>query len=91
LAIGDSSATTLKEYQKRWEKEIGKELAMDWKLRKIFLKLDDSRLSAIIKFLDNPKIISIINEYGDIDYPSKLAVKLAKKMPLKFVSLMVGI
>jgi geranylgeranyl reductase family protein len=90
LAIGDSSATTLKEYQKRWEKEIGKELAMDWKLRKIFLKLDDSKLEAVIKFLDNPKIISIINEYGDIDYPSKLAFKLAKKMPLKFASLMVG-
>ena len=51
------------------------------KFRKIFKKLDDRQIDRYVVKLNNKKIIKIINEYGDIDYPSKLMMPLIKKSP----------
>lgn len=81
LQENDFSAKILKKYQKLCVKEIGNELFLGMKFRTIFNNLSDKRLDKYIKRFDNPKIIEIINKYGDIDYPSKLARPLIKKLP----------
>jgi len=78
---------SLKKYSKLCNEEIGKELKLGMKFRKIFKSLTDEQLDRyIIKFQDI-KIIENISKYGDIDYPSKLVKPLLKNMPslIKFL------
>ena len=50
------------------------------------LHLRDDQLEDGFKLLGDPRIVEIISKHGDIDYPSKLAKMLFKKVPqlLKF-------
>lgn len=68
-------------YHIRWNKQIGKELSRGMQFRKILLKLTDSQLNKYLQKLNNNKAITVINTYGDIDYPSQLAVPLLKTIP----------
>jgi hypothetical protein len=56
------------------------------RFRRIYRKLSDIQFDKYIEKFSNPKIVDIISEYGDIDYPSKLVRPLIKKIPtlLKF-------
>ena len=81
LQENDYSAHVLKKYQKLCTKEIGNELFLGMKFRTIFRNLSDKRLDKYIERFNQPKIVEIINKYGDIDYPSKLAKHLIKKIP----------
>ncbi len=71
----------LKRYHKRWSSEIGRELNIGIKFRKIFKKLTDNQFDKYIEKFQNPKITEIISKYGDIDYPSRLVTPLLKKTP----------
>ena len=71
----------LKQYQTRWLDDIGRELTMGMRFRRIFKTLSDKQFDKYIEKFKNPKIIEIINSYGDIDYPSKLLRPLLKKAP----------
>ena len=71
----------LKKYHKLWMSEIGRELNMGMKFRKIFKKLTDKQFDKYIEKFKNPKITNVISKYGDIDYPSKLVTPLLKKTP----------
>lgn len=73
---------SLKNYEIEWKKEIGKELKRDLALHKTWSKLSDKKINNLIIDLDNKKIREIINQYGDIDYPSKLFFKLLKRKPI---------
>jgi len=75
----DFSSNFLKKYQKLWQKEIGSELRKGMRFRNIFKNLSDKKMDKYIEKLQNPKIIETINEFGDIDYPSKLVKPLIKK------------
>jgi len=77
----DFSQQFLKKYHKLWSSDIGKELNMGMKFRKIFRKLTDPQLDKYIEKFQNPKITEIISKYGDIDYPSKLLTPLLKRSP----------
>ena len=79
LQKNDFTSEVLKKYQKLWQKEIGSELKKGMRFRTIFKTLTDKRMDKYIEKLQNPEIIEIINEYGDIDYPSKLVKPLVKK------------
>ena len=57
------------------------------RFRKIFKNLDDKKIDKYLEKLNEKKNIDIINRYGDIDYPSKLAFPLFKKNP-SFVTLL---
>ena len=72
---------TLKKYHNLWTSDIGRELQLGMKFRRIFKKLSDKQIDKYVKKLNNQKIIDIINRYGDIDYPSKLLFPLVKKAP----------
>jgi hypothetical protein len=49
--------------------------------RKIFTRLTDEHLNKYLEKLNNHKTIEIINTYGDIDYPSRLALPLIRTSP----------
>ncbi len=62
-------------YEKKYMNGFGMELERCILMRKIFLRMDDKKMSKIFSFFDE-KDIKIINRYGDIDYPSIVAKKL---------------
>lgn len=75
------SSQALKKYHKLWYADIGMELFLGMRFRKIFKNLTDNQMDKYIKKFQNRKIIEIISQYGDIDYPSKLVAPLLKKTP----------
>jgi len=75
------TAQLLKKYHKTWSNAIGREIMLGMKFRKIFRKLNDRQIDRYVEKLNNKKIIDTINEFGDIDYPSKLVMPLIKKSP----------
>jgi geranylgeranyl reductase family protein len=81
LEKNDFSSNFLKKYHKLWNKDIGKELNRGMTFRTVFKKLSDEEFDKYISRFKNQNIAEIINKYGDIDYPSKLATPLIKKNP----------
>jgi len=71
----------LKHYHRKWAKEIGRELYLGMRFRKIFTSLTDEQLNKYLKKLNNKKTIEIINTHGDIDFPSRLALPLIRALP----------
>ena len=71
----------LKRYHTKWTKEIGRELSLGMRFRKIFTSLTDTQFNKYLEKLNNKKTVDIINTYGDIDYPSRLALPLLKASP----------
>jgi len=81
LEKNNYSPKFLKKYHKLWTADIGKELFLGMKFRKIYKNLSDKQMNEFIQKFQNQKIIDIISKYGDIDYPSKLVKPLLKKTP----------
>jgi geranylgeranyl reductase family protein len=75
------STSFLEQYHHQWFSEIGKELIMGMRFRRLFTSLSDKQLDKYIEKFQQPKISAIITSNGDIDYPSKLVRPLIKKMP----------
>ncbi len=71
----------LQNYHSRWTKEIGRELSLGMRFRKIFTNFTDEELNKYLEKLQNPKLVKTINAYGDIDYPSRLAFPLLRTSP----------
>lgn len=70
---GDASTKALAAYEQRWRRLLGKELAFGMQAHRILARLSDTTLNKIVAFLDDPEILGLINEYGDIDFPSVVA------------------
>jgi len=81
LQKNNFSSQFLKKYHKLWYSDIGLELFIGMKFRKIFKNITDNQINKYIKKFQNPKITELITRYGDIDYPSKLLKPLLKKTP----------
>ncbi len=88
---GDTSARRLMEYERRWKGEIGRELAWGLKFREIYNRMSDQDLNEAVAALDDPDILDMINQYGDIDHPSALAKRFlsvsAGKSAWRFIKL----
>ncbi len=78
---GSFNKKNLKKYQSSCKLEIGRELAIGMRVRNVFKKLNDQQLEKYINKLNTRQTIEIINEFGDIDFPSKLVLPLLKKNP----------
>ena len=89
LEKGDFSAEMLSSYEVCWRRGIGKELRHALYLHRIYRKIKDDEFNKIIEDLRDEKIIRVINDYGDIDYPSRVATKILKKKPslMKYLSI----
>lgn len=79
---GGLSWESLQEYERRWRAAIGRELELGLLARRVFTSLDDATLSGLIRGLAHPEILAIIEQYGDIDYPSRLLKELLKRPKL---------
>jgi len=71
----------LRRYHTKWKKEIGREMSLGMRFRNIFTSLNDAQFNKYLEKLNKQKTIDIINTYGDIDYPSRLALPLMKTVP----------
>jgi len=71
----------LKSYHANWTKEIGRELSLGMRFRSIFKRITDDQFNKYLVKLNTRKILDVINTYGDIDYPSRLAFPLLKTAP----------
>lgn len=66
------SENNLKRYQKRWEKEIGWEIKAGRIFRKMYRKLDDEKIDALLELLESDEIQKIIKEESHFDRHGKL-------------------
>ncbi len=91
LDIGDTSVEQLDEYHKTWQKDIGSEISKGMWMRRIFKNISDSDLSKMINSLKKEKVKRIVENVGDIDYPSTLAKPVLKASPklIKFAGPMI--
>jgi len=80
---GDFSEKELKNYQKLWKHEIGRELFIDAKIQRYFSKIsiNDVMLNKIYNAIDRDEIIKKINSLGDIDYPAKVVFSIILRKP----------
>ena len=88
IAENDFSEKKMSEYEKRWKKEIGRELEIGMRAHAYRMKLKDNEMDDIFSELNDPEILDLITEYGDMDHPSVLIQKLMiSKHSLKMMKL----
>lgn len=66
-------------YEQRWKADFGHELEAGYRLFRLRQKLAGEDIDALIHALNDPEIISTIEEHGDMDRPGKLVKKLLLK------------
>jgi digeranylgeranylglycerophospholipid reductase len=72
---------SLQSYHTQWTKELGRELSLGMRFRKIFINFSDEQLTKYLEKLNNKKTLEAINTHGDIDYPSRLIFPLLRASP----------
>lgn len=90
LIKGNLSPELLSEYQWLWERKMADEIQTATRHRNIFLTISDKEMDSLIRFFSRPFWQSIISKYGDIDYPSRLAGRLAFARPWAEIFFMTG-
>jgi len=81
FAKGDFSASALSSYERGWKREIGRELRKSWHLRHFGLALSDSQVDRVVRALRDPKLQQLAATHADIDYPSRVLLRLARSLP----------
>jgi digeranylgeranylglycerophospholipid reductase len=81
LEQSNFSARFLRRYHRAWTGSIGKELRKDLAIHESFARLKDAQIEEIFDILDNPNILRLIQELGDIDFPSKVGWALLRQEP----------
>lgn len=71
----------LSRYERQVRKTIGKELRIGNLLRTLFRRMRDEDLDRLAELLADPEMQAIIEEKGDIDFPSRLVLPLVAKQP----------
>jgi len=67
---GDVSSKALQVYERRWRAAFERELTFGWHAHRLLCSLSDEQLNRIICWLAQPEVQLILEEHGDIDYPS---------------------
>jgi flavin-dependent dehydrogenase len=80
-ALDASGEPDLSMYESAWRRALGKELGRGMRLRKIYLNMKDRHMDDICRIFGSSDILSVINENGDIDYPSRLVLPLLRRAP----------
>lgn len=81
FAADDLSARRLAAYERGWRREIGRELVRSRRLRRAGLALDDDDMGRVVRALDAGPLNDIAVRHGDIDYPSRALLRLARSLP----------
>ena len=85
----DYSEKKMAEYEKRWKKELGRESEIGMRAHAYRVNLTDKEMDELFDKLNDPDILDMITEYGDMDHPSVLIRKLMlSKHSLKMMKLL---
>lgn len=68
---GDASERALGEYERRWREAFEGELRLGLLAHRIFGRLRDDEIARILEAADDPRLLSLLSEHGDIDYPGR--------------------
>ncbi|WNY27183.1 NAD(P)/FAD-dependent oxidoreductase [Methanolapillus ohkumae] len=83
------SEKKMAEYEKQWKTELQKELDIGMLAHKYRTKMSDADMDGIFKEMNNPEMLAMITEYGDMDHPSILIRKIMfSKQAFKMMKLM---
>ncbi|MCL6642675.1 MAG: NAD(P)/FAD-dependent oxidoreductase [Candidatus Bipolaricaulota bacterium] len=72
-------AHSLREYEKLWRAKLARELSLGMRAHQILSHLSDDQIAHALKLLALPQLRKLIERFGDIDYPSKIARELLKR------------
>jgi digeranylgeranylglycerophospholipid reductase len=81
LGADDTSADRLRGYERAWKSEIGRELKRSLRIRRFGLALSDGDLDRLVATLGQERLQPLISDHGDIDYPSRVILRLARSFP----------
>ncbi|MDN7012725.1 NAD(P)/FAD-dependent oxidoreductase [Methanoculleus sp. FWC-SCC3] len=82
VARGAFDDGSLRDYERRWKDDFGKELDIGMKALRMRQKMTPEDIDRLCRALDNPDLIRTIVEHGDMDRPGTLLRKLALKPAL---------
>jgi len=85
LEAEDLRATTLARYERAWKAEIGRELTRSLRIRHFGLALSDGDLERVMAALRSEGVRALAARHGDIDYPSRVILRLARSLPALWV------
>jgi len=77
----DVSAAGLAPYERGWKREIGRELLRSLRVRHFGLALSDGEVERVVGALRSPGLQELAARHGDIDYPSRVLLRLARSLP----------
>jgi geranylgeranyl reductase family protein len=76
------SDAALAEYERRWQPDLGRELALGYRLFLMRRHLSVETIDGMIHAMSDPAIVKEIIRHGDMDRPGKIAGILAKNPSL---------
>ncbi|HEC95024.1 MAG TPA: NAD(P)/FAD-dependent oxidoreductase [Thermoplasmatales archaeon] len=71
----------LREYYDLWTQELKREIMFGMRVRRRYVQMNDEEIENHFTYLQDDIILSIISQYGDIDYPSRLVFPLVRSSP----------
>ncbi len=81
LRADDLSAGALAEYDRRWSAALGEEFRRALYLRRVFTRLSDADLDALVHALGSTGSPATIVAFGDIDFPTHVVRELLRTSP----------
>ncbi len=81
LERNDLSDRVLAEYDRAWRAEFGEEFRRALYLRRLFTRLSDGDLDALIEVLRSAELRATIVAFGDIDFPTHVVRQLLRESP----------
>ena len=81
LAQDDLTERTLRHYSQAWERTFGKEYRRGQDLRRVYTTMDDQDFDRLLALFGSRRLLTMVNKYGDIDFPGRLFQRLTKLAP----------
>lgn len=81
LKQDDLSERALAAYDRAWRAELGEEFRRALYLRRVFTRLSDAELDALIGALRGSGLAATIVAFGDIDFPTHVVRQLLRESP----------
>lgn len=81
LRANDLSAARLRAYDAAWRREFSEEFRTALHLRRLFARLSDEELDAVVDALGRGSLAGTVVAFGDIDFPTGVARELFRESP----------